>query len=629
MPKYPHPRLGEVRPSQVVFSYGVGSLIDLPHLSVLVMGLEDWTVDGVVTRVIDEERLLRTVRWQLGSQVQKLLSPPAIPPSSGPIDPFSELMRIGIPVALFPRWMLCPRCQRLAPLSSGLFERKDDPYHPERTQYIHVNCDKDKKPVAVPARFLVACENGHLDDFPWVEFAHRGPTTCSSLLRLIEYGPSGEARDLEVRCDACDSKPRRLSEAFGEEGRARMPQCRSRRPHLRDFTEQPCDQQVKTILLGASNLWFADTVTALAIPTESAKLAQLVTDKWAKLQMIQEEAQIALVRSFSPADFVPFIGYSDGELWKEIARKRANEQAGVEDDPSDLKHLEWEKFSQPGSHTPSKDFRLREVTTPKSFVSLLKRVVLVERLREVRALIGFTRIDAPGELGSGADAGKSRRVPLSRQPPAWVPAAEVRGEGIFVQFDEAAIQSWLTGAKVKEREKKFLNSHMHWRKARNLKPFEAGFPGMRYVLLHSFAHALMRQFVLECGYTAASLRERIYSRSATEGGPGAGPMAGVLIYTAAPDSEGTLGGLVSLGEPTQLRRHLLAALRDAVQCASDPLCAEHAPSERGTTVHAAACHACLFAPETSCERGNKYLDRSALVTTIEEDKLAYFSGLSE
>ncbi len=629
MPKYPHPRLGEVRPSQVVFSYGVGSLIDLPHLSVLVMGLEDWTVDGGVARVIDEERLLRTVRWQLGSQVQKLLSPPAPQSTAGSPDPFSELMRIGIPVALFPRWMLCPRCQRLAPLSSGLFERKDDPFHPERTQYIHVNCDKDKKPVAVPARFLVACENGHLDDFPWVEFAHRGPTTCSSLLRLIEYGPSGEARDLEIRCDACDSKPRRLSEAFGEEGRARMPHCRGRRPHLRDFAEQPCDQQVKTILLGASNLWFADTVTALAIPTESAKLAQLVEEKWAKLQMIQEEAQIALVRSWSPADFAPFIGYSDSEIWKEIQRKRANDQNGTQDDPADLKQLEWEKFSQPESHTPSRDFRLREVATPDGFGDLLKRVVLVERLREVRALIGFTRIDAPGELGSGPDAGESRRAPLSRKPPTWVPAAEVRGEGIFVQFDETAIQDWLTGAQVKEREKQFLLSHMRWRQARNLKPHEAGFPGMRYVLLHSFAHALMRQFVLECGYTAASLRERIYARSATEGSPSSEPMAGVLIYTAAPDSEGTLGGLVSLGEPNQLRRHLLAALRDAVQCASDPLCAEHAPSERGTTVHAAACHACLFAPETSCERGNKYLDRSALVTTIEEDKLAYFSAVAD
>lgn len=147
---------------------------------------------------------------------------------------------------------------------------------------------------------------------------------------------------------------------------------------------------------------------------------------------------------------------------------------------------------------------------------------------------------------------------------------------------------------------------------------------MRYILLHTFAHALMRQLVLECGYNAASLRERIYARNPQEIDGRSDPMAGVLIYTAAPDSEGTLGGLVGLDEPEQLRRHLQAALRDAMQCASDPLCAEHEPSVRGTTVHAAACHACLFAPETSCERGNRYLDRSVLVSTVEREDLAFF-----
>jgi hypothetical protein len=132
----------------------------------------------------------------------------------------------------------------------------------------------------------------------------------------------------------------------------------------------------------------------------------------------------------------------------------------------------------------------------------------------------------------------------------------------------------------------------------------------------------MRQLSLECGYTAASLRERLYSRGPDDPN---GPMAGLLIYTSAPDSEGTLGGLVSLGEPTTLERHILLALEAARLCASDPLCAENPPGLRGQTLHAAACHACLFAPETSCERGNKYLDRSTLVKTVERDDLAFFA----
>ena len=102
---------------------------------------------------------------------------------------------------------------------------------------------------------------------------------------------------------------------------------------------------------------------------------------------------------------------------------------------------------------------------------------------------------------------------------------------------------------------------------------------------------------------------------------------GVLIYTAAPDSEGTLGGLVSLGKPETLERHLDQALDNVRLCASDPLCAEHHPYRDGITLHAASCHACLFAPETSCERGNKYLDRAVLVSTVEtgeQSDLAFF-----
>ena len=109
---------------------------------------------------------------------------------------------MGVPVAPFPRWMLCPYCRLLAPLKSDLFKLKPNPYRPDRTAYVHENCRKPgKPPVALPARFLLACERGHLDDFPWVTFVHRGETDCRYLLRLREYGISGEAADVEVLCD--------------------------------------------------------------------------------------------------------------------------------------------------------------------------------------------------------------------------------------------------------------------------------------------------------------------------------------------------------------------------------------------------------------------------------------------
>ena len=181
---------------------------------------------------------------------------------------------------------------------------------------------------------------------------------------------------------------------------------------------------------------------------------------------------------------------------------------------------------------------------------------------------------------------------------------------------------WL--ARVQRLNLEFFGAHKQWRKNRGLSPPEESFPGSRFVLLHSFAHALIRQLSLECGYTAASLRERIYSRNPGTDRP---EMAGVLLYTGAPDSEGTLGGLVSLGEPGILERHLSQALDSMRLCSSDPLCAEHHPGKEGTSLHGASCHACLFASETSCERGNKYLDRTVLVPTVDREQFAFFRDL--
>lgn len=618
MTKAPAYNVGELRPTQMLFTYGIGAIVDLPYLSALVMGLDDWPADPGLMPEINEDRLLRAVRQELGTPVQALRALPVTPETSSLPRPLDEPAQVGVPVANFPRWLLCPQCRLLAPISSGLFELKHELYHPDRARYRHINCPKaPKPPTAVPARFLVACENGHLDDFPWVEYVHGGPTACTGILTLIEYGPTGEARDLEIRCTC--GKSRRLSEAFGESGQQTLPRCRGRRPHLRDYDLESCTAPLKAILLGASNLWFPDVLTSLAIPTESAQLAQWVADHWATLKYLQTLQNVILLRQIGQLGDLH--GYTNEELWDAIQAKRAADEQATEAEPLDLRGPEWELFTHPAAARPTETFRVREVAVPEGFASLLERIVLVERMREVRALIGFTRIDAPGELGEVNQMLAGRRMHLSRTPPTWVPAAEVRGEGIFIQFKESALQTWLARPAVRERDAHFWEAHRRWRQARGIKPPEEHYPGMRYVLLHSFAHALMRQFALECGYTAASVRERLYSRN-----PDAdhSPRAGVLLYTAAPDSEGTLGGLVNLGEPDELRRHLSAALQAAALCASDPLCAEHQPGQQGITLHAAACHACLFAPETSCERGNKYLDRSTLTPTIDQEALAFF-----
>jgi hypothetical protein len=141
-------------------------------------------------------------------------------------------------------------------------------------------------------------------------------------------------------------------------------------------------------------------------------------------------------------------------------------------------------------------------------------------------------------------------------------------------------------------------------------------------MLHTFSHLLIRELSLECGYNAASIRERIYANL-----EGDAAMAGILLYTAAADSDGTLGGLIELGKPDNLGRLIQQALHRATICSSDPLCSEHKP-EQDRSLHAASCHACAFVAETSCERGNRYLDRALLIPTFDSLDAAFFNSAS-
>jgi len=621
MSKLEKPRVGTLRPTQLMHTYGIGAIVDLPRISVIVTGLEDWPSQPPYTQEIDEDRLKQAVRY-IHPDVKRLLSPPQDQSGNRSIDPFSEEAQIGVPVATFPRWMVCPECRLLAPIGSKLFKLKPNFYYPERTAYQHEGCPRSrtgKSPDVVPARFMVACENGHLDDFPWEAYVHRGEVCEKPLLRLIEFGPSGEARDLEVRCESCGKK-RRLSQAFGQENRNKMPICKGRRPQLRDFDPDECELHMRPIILGASNTWFSVIQNIIAIPVGKNKLEQLINDSWSKFGKVQSKDQLQLLREIGQLGGLSV--FSNKDIWEGIKEKRKKDEGELPDEgPPDLKSPEWEIFTNPDPNINSPDFQLREVNVPSKYSGKIKTVVLVERLREVRAMLGFTRVDAAGEL-TDPDLGEVTNIaPISRKSPTWVPANEVRGEGIFIQFDEDEIQAWLSKEAVKQRADDFFIAHKKWRKARMIEPAEEGFPGMRYVFLHTFSHSLMRQLSLECGYSSASIRERIYSH------PGDGDypaMAGALIYTAAPDSEGTLGGLVSLGETETLEKHISQAVEDAHLCSSDPLCAENPPSMRGQTLHAAACHSCLFAPETACERGNKYLDRSVLVPTVEIEEIAFF-----
>lgn len=626
-------RVGSIRPSQLMWSYGVGSMVDLPRLSVMVQGLESWNTHDA--RMITEERLLAAVRSELGPQVQRLYEPPM--PEEDPFgaDETSPVHRIGVPVQIFPRWLRCPRCGVMSDVDSGVFVFKGSNRNPDDARYVHQQCSKQGKgrpPAAVPARFLVACEAGHLDDFPWREFVHRGPTKCTGTLRFYEKGSSLETANLFVACDeglgfatneegelqhhgagegggGCGVRPRSMVDAFGASGRKALPRCRGRHPHLRQA--DGCGRELRTILLGSSNSWFPKAISALSIPTGATELDQAVEERWSVLGEVQGIGELPILRRTNQLGAATKFG--DAEIWEAIERRRNG--GGEGSDTEDMKLPEWEVLSDPASAPKGNDFLVTLRDAPRGFENLLLPTVCVEKIREVNALVGFTRLEAPDDLLQST--GNLSYAPLSRNKPEWIPASEVRGEGILIRFEPAAIAAWETRSDVHDLLRRLTEANRLWRAARNL-PQGGGYPGHRHVLVHTFSHLLMRELALECGYSSASIRERIYASP-----PDEGDMAGVLIYTAAPDSEGTLGGLVRLGEPATLGRLIEQALEHARLCAADPLCAEHDPVP-DRALHSAACHACTFAPETACEFGNRFLDRATVVPTIAFPHAALF-----
>ena len=601
-------RVGALRPSALIHTFGVGATVELPRLSVLVMGLDEWRREGAT--VIEEPRLLRAIRQEPGLHgVERLLAPP-IPDNDGPaaLTGLDASRSIGVPVGVFPRWLVCPVCRRLAPIEGGQFELKINPFRPERSQYVHKNCQKGRgaPPSAVPARFVVACEDGHMDDFPWAAFVHRVATdadvTCHWRLRLNEFGASGEAADVFVKCEVCDAQ-RPMANAFGEaavedDDTPQPLDCTGAHPHLR--TRGSCTLTARAILLGASNSWFSVTRSALSLPQHEDPLLQQVAAGWGMLVLVTSADVLTAFRA--AGNLGGFEQYPDEVLLAAIAQHR---DGGSLLEPGDLRVREWELLT--AEHPPqSPDFQARATTVPPDLGELVERVVLVERLREVQALIGFTRVAPPG--GDGED---ERWTQLGRKLPEWLPAAEVHGEGIFIQLREDRLTAWRES--VRDREQQLMDVHVAWCERRGIENPREQFPGMRAILVHSFSHALMRRMAVDSGYSQSAIRERLYVVGAEHEG---GPMAGLLLYTAAPGSEGTLGGLVTLGDPGRLGPLIQGALRDAALCDSDPLCAEMLSDDGGLTLHGAACYACMFAPETSCERGNRYLDRGVLVPLI-------------
>ncbi|SDI90925.1 protein of unknown function [Frankineae bacterium MT45] len=637
-------KVGSSRPSSLLYTYGPGAVMDLPQFTVMPAGLDDW--DRIWRRrnveppTIHAPRLREAVRLLLRSRDTQLRPFPWQPKRHNPSHEGDDL---GVPARIFPQWFRCTGCDMLARLDKFDYTNTH-PYRPDLACFEHAKCmgrrgtaRKAGRRATVPARYLLACVDGHLDEFPYDLWVH-GFTPCPSaefpMLRMLER-TAGRGASSTIECASCGAR-RPMNEAQGEIGKSKLPRCRGRHPHLDSFEPDGCKNEVKLMLIGASNLWFPATQSIVVMPESQAERKENVVDAM-RLEVGDKLTKYAdapdIVRDLLDGK-VDLSSFTDDDVKGLVAAALAppapaeeQEERARNWDPVDLLVPEWTylKRDPRGPHDTDErsGLTLSKQMRGEQLPPEITRVLAVERLRKVNALVGFTRID---DMDRAGDLPR-RLAPLTRaERPAWTVATEDRGEGIFLEFAEDRIAAWEARVLTSDIWKHHRAAHtLNFTRrfsetAAQINPDDRLKPP-RYWLLHTFAHVLIREFAMTCGYSAASLSERIYAWPESDD---RAPAAGFLICTTASDSDGTLGGLVQLSEASRLERVALAALRRARRCSSDPICAMRTPHDPEDFLHGAACHCCVMASETSCERANRFLDRRLLVDLPGSD-LGFFT----
>lgn len=604
----------EIRRSQAIFTFGPGALIDLPQDSALIGGLEHWSYQEVGEERIHEPRLeAKICRLKDLSQVQLRL-----PPRDD--SPPWEQAQAGITAWRFPDWCLTPEevveiQGEDAPRQRLVRRRQLDPGRGLRYE---------RKSV-IPVRFVAACNHGHLMEFPWLYFIHRGevPEDCKTKpLYLSQTGTGGDLLSLSAQC-SCGAS-RTMSEAM-ELNDLPLGTCFGSQPWLGvHVSNTECPRPKRLLIRSASNAYFPQVYRVLSLPEVRSERDQIIERFWDRyFRVVDDLSQVKTFRVLPDLTSV-LENYSDEEILEGIQSYRG----GGGDVQRSVKEVELEAILQAkegASDETIEDADFHVERLPRSLWSTsgldhvcdgIESVLALHRLREVSALTGFTRfegisVDLTGEFDQENEV---QVAPIS-QDPTWFPAVENRGEGVFLQLKSEKVKEWLALDAVNERVGQLQQGYLRWAEERDLAdppPYHGG----AYVLLHTLSHLLIQALAVHCGYPATSIRERIYCL---------GDTFGLLLYTASPDADGTLGGLVQ--QARKLPVHLDRALRGALLCSSDPVCSSHNPNnEYGDKryLHGAACHGCAYIAETSCENRNEYLDRCLVVPTLDQPEAAYF-----
>lgn len=599
------PKKYRMRRSQLFGPWGIGAILPCPDgSSVMIAGLDGFPQSEL--NEINDPRLARHIG------VSNLYSPPVEGQGT-------------IPAVRFPLWMYCPVCGQMKRVKST---------STTTTYCDNPECKGKRKPPLVPERFIVVCPEGHIDDIPLLEWVHRGSVDDPEKHTLTRRTRGGSATlgDIEYRCTCGAHRDLRgitQPGALEECGYC----CHGNRPWLGPGVREQCQapsNELRVVQRGGTNVWYADVASSIRIPDSlDDGLLALVSNNIDALKAFEEKGQEFLMMS------AELIGSQNGARYSAnqvitAYRKLSDSQIDIPLSESSYREEEFEALCHPDwVHADTDIFegtRLGiENYSSSIMASVVEAITLVTTLKETRALVGFTRLYPDHNDGLSF---KQRRRALSNNELSWTIASQMTGEGIFIKLKKDVVDQWKSRPSVVKRIAQMQYQLDQWNKQRTSNSKEQRHDEINpvYVLIHTLAHILMLSITKECGYPTASVRERIYCDRYIDDDDRHEKMLGLLIYTASEDSAGSLGGLVRAGTPGRFETLFERAIIDAQWCSSDPVCIE-SPGQGPGSCNLAACYSCALVPETSCELGNRMLDRGVIVGTLSDKAEGIFSDV--
>ncbi|SES88506.1 protein of unknown function [Salinibacillus kushneri] len=624
-----------LRRGQLVTTFGPGSLVISPEgESAMIGSLDKWyhdknekPIDALDEFEIQEPRLRSILK------VDKLLMPPDYRPGYKYKNAGDALTQtntdIYIPLLRFPTWHYCPVCKTLQQSEMS-----------NRTSWLDCKVCKDRrKMIQVP--FVTVCNQGHISDFPWREWVHKDEDTrCEGLMRLTSTG--GATLDsLKVKC-SCNKErslrgimTRRNDSNHEEEGISELSkrlnengnlyQCKGHKPWYGSLKDnEKCTSYPVAVLKNSINVYYPNTISAIYLPGENPAVERLInmferngiTSSWLKITD-EIDKKIEIVKKMCPPEIQEFkksdielaILYIEGELDDGQAQERIHSK-------NTEKELRKKEFETLVNDVVTENLKVRHEWRhiegeTKGLATNFALINRVTKLKETIALTGFNRLSTNDDESSKNKIENGKRL-LFKDPELiqnkWLPAYKVYGEGIFFTLNTEKLRSWEESHDVQRYFNKLLT-----RVERSRTNIDESILSPRNILMHTLSHIIIDELALTCGYNSASIRERLYIDD---------EQCGILIYTSSGDIDGTFGGLVRMGKTKNFFPVVDKAIDKARWCSSDPVCSEIGKSsgQGVNNLNGAACHSCTYLPETSCELGNLFLDRTLLI----DSKIGFF-----